>query len=150
MNKTLITRETSFHMGHRVPNHKSKCRNLHGHTYKIIIGVEGLINNEGGKSEEGMVIDFGDLKEILKKKVYDVFDHAFMVYRNDPLFDIFMKEKLFKDMQIIIVDFVPTAENIAKSIYDLLSKSINDENKKLKYVTIWETKNSSATYSGDK
>ncbi len=148
--KTLITRQTSFHMGHRVPNHKSKCRNLHGHTYTVIIGVEGNINTEEGKSEEGMVIDFGDLKELLQKEVYDLLDHGFMVYDKDPLFEIFVENReFFASFKNIVVDFIPTAENIAKWVYEILSPKINDETKKLKYVTLWETQFSSATYPGD-
>lgn len=148
MTKTLITRSVSFHLGHRVPNHKSKCFSIHGHTYDVIIGVEGDVIETKGVSEEGMVIDFGDLKKILQREVYEPLDHGFMIYNEDRIAEIFrINYNLFEKMNIIYVDFIPTAENIAKWIYDKLIHHINTKNLNLKYVTVWETKFSSATYS---
>lgn len=149
MKTTVIERKVTFHMGHRVPNHKSKCRNLHGHTYTVIIGVDGDIIKEEGVSDEGMVIDFGDLKEILQDEIYDFLDHSFMVYNKDYLFEIFKKEVFFNEMKLIIVDFVPTAENIARWLYNKLKDKINSKQRMLKYVTVWETQNSSATFYND-
>ena len=60
----LITKQIEIDMAHRVPNHKSKCHNLHGHRYKIEVGVDDKLITRKGSSSEGMVIDFGDLKDI--------------------------------------------------------------------------------------
>ena len=75
----LITKFIEIDMGHRLPNHKSKCKYFHGHRYKIEVGVEGEIITTKGVSDEGMIIDFDDIKKalmILDKK----FDHGFMMY----------------------------------------------------------------------
>lgn len=134
-------------MGHRVPNHKSKCFNIHGHTYKVIIGVEGKVIETKGTSDEGMVIDFGDLKEILNKVVYEPLDHGFMISVDDEHAEYFRWLYEVHKMNIIFVTFIPTAENIAKWIFNKLKPLIDNKQLKLIYVTVWETLNSSATYS---
>jgi len=150
--ENIITRSVSFHMGHRVPNHKSKCRNIHGHGYKVTIGVKGNINQESGKSEEGMVIDFGDLKDILHDTIYNLCDHAFMIYDGDILWKVTDFKHFCKteNMKIVIVHFIPTAENMAKYFYEIVSnelaiKSINKI--ELSYVIVQETEHSTATYT---
>jgi 6-pyruvoyltetrahydropterin/6-carboxytetrahydropterin synthase len=72
-------------MGHRVPNHKSKCRNLHGHSYLIELGCDDKVISEAGSSSEGMVIDFSDMKEVLMDVIDKQFDHGFVMYDKDDL-----------------------------------------------------------------
>lgn len=145
----LITKTIEIDMGHRVPNHKSKCKNLHGHRYKIEVGVDDKIINLPGHSSEGMVIDYGDLKEIMMKKISDEFDHGFAIYEDDPLAEDFLNYKKNNGMKIIFVEFIPTAENLAKHWFELLVLDLEEKNIKLKYVKVWETPNSTALY-GDK
>lgn len=138
----IITKELEIDMGHRLPNHKSKCKNLHGHRYKIEVGVEGEIITTNGVSGEGMIIDFDDIKKvlmILDKK----FDHGFMMYNKDPFVKIF---KSLEDQKIIYVDFLPTAENISKYFFDLLKPELEKRKVKIKYLKLWETPTSTATY----
>src|SRR5512147_1558552 len=78
-----ITRRLEFDAGHRIPNHNSQCKHLHGHRYAIEITLSGDIITAAGASEEGMVMDFSDVKHIAKERVVDVWDHAFLVYRGD-------------------------------------------------------------------
>ena len=138
----LVTKTIEIDMGHRVPNHKSKCRNFHGHRYVIEVGVDDVIQRKEGTSDEGMVIDFGDLKE--KMMVIDrVFDHGFMMYRKDRYAKDFQRFKA-DGMKIIFVDFIPTAENIAKFWFEKLKLVL--EPVTLKYVKVFETPTSSATY----
>ncbi len=143
----IIERKMHFHMGHRIPNHKSKCRNLHGHTYVMEVGVDDKIITEEGSSDEGMVIDFGDLREIMTKHVYDIFDHGFMVYRKDPLNKEFMESPLIQQTKLIVVDFIPTAENIAQYVYKILERELTLRKIKIKYVRIWETPYANALYT---
>ena len=164
-------------MGHRVPNHKSKCKNPHGHRYVAEVGVDDKVINEKGASNEGMVIDFSDLKEIMMNKIDGVCDHSFMMSRDDidmincffhsaneiSALDLIDEElRLYghahafgiqrnsdKDWKTIIVPFIPTAENIAWWIYVRMEQALKEKGIKLKYVRIWETPNCSAIYSGE-
>ena len=80
---TTIRRYVETDTGHRVPNHKSKCRHFHGHRYRFEAEIEGDVVTEKGVSEEGMLIDFSDVSHILTKYIHDEIDHAFVVYEGD-------------------------------------------------------------------
>ena len=80
---TRIRRWIETDTGHRVPNHKSKCSHMHGHRYRWEAEIEGDVVEDSGVSDEGMLIDFGDVSAILKKHVHDVVDHAFVIYSAD-------------------------------------------------------------------
>src|SRR5512140_3529143 len=98
----LITRRLEFDAGHRIPNHTSQCKHLHGHRYAIeIITAEG-------QSVQGMVMDFSDVKRIANEKLVDAWDHAFLVYRGDKAVCDFLAS--LPDHKTVILDVVPTAE----------------------------------------
>ncbi len=145
----IITKQIEFDAGHRIPNHKSKCRSLHGHRYKVEIGVYGSVNTTVGDSEEGMIVDFGDLKTMLIEKVHDPLDHGFIYYKDDVLLD---KMSLI-DMELkwIIFPYIPTAENIAKWVWEQLIGPIEVWGQAryfLDSVQLWETPTSTAIYKG--
>ncbi len=77
-----ITRKLEFDAGHRIPDHKSQCRNLHGHRYTLEITLVGQVIEEEGSSDNGMIMDFSDVKALAKAHLVDVWDHAFLVYKN--------------------------------------------------------------------
>lgn len=156
--------------GHRVPFHKSKCRNPHGHRYKVEVQVDAhsLIDIEGA-SDEGMVLDFGDLKTIMMQKVHDVLDHGFIVYEDDyellSCFGLWGTDKETEDRpirnatgfangwKIIIFPYIPTAENIAQWIWEQIEPEIKASNDNPNNPRVWltrvavhETPNSTATY----
>lgn len=140
-----VNKIIEWDMGHRVPNHKSKCSNLHGHRYKIELCVEGDLVNKKGLSDEGMVLDFSDLKIIFKQHVHDSLDHACMIWEKDKIFTEFFSQH--KDQKSVIVPFVPTAENIALWIFEKLEDQVHDKYKtylKLYSVKLWETPTSAA------
>jgi len=142
----LITKQIEIDMGHRVPNHKSKCRNLHGHRYCIEVGVDDKIISVKGRADEGMVIDFGDLKDIMMKEIDEVYDHGFIMYDHDDFKDLFegLKET---GQKIIFVPFVPTAENLAQHWFKILNFPLTQKEIKLSYVKVWETPTSTAIYT---
>ena len=142
----LISKFIEIDMGHRVPNHKSKCKNLHGHRYRIEVGVDDKLIKVRGVSNEGMVIDFGDLKKIMMKVIDESYDHGFVMYCDDEFANMF--NTLFADykQKIIFVDFIPTAENLAKHWYELLKIQLENVKIKIKFVRVWETPNSIAVY----
>lgn len=136
----IITKTIEWDMGHRVMNHKSKCKNIHGHRYKMEVTLEGRLVDISGDSSEGMVIDFVDIKRIATEHVHDVLDHGFMVWEKDKKLLKFFAEN--PDQKHIIVPFTSTVENIAKWVFDQLDKKYEDTYKtglKLKSIRMWET-----------
>ena len=142
-----IVKIIQWDMGHRVLNHRSICKGLHGHRYKAEICLEGDIITKSGVSEEGMVIDFADIKKIAKQFVQNQLDHAFMVWEKDDESIHFFQNS--KDHKVIVVRFTPTAENVAQFIFKKLNNQFTDVFKtglKLHSVKLWETPSSYAIY----
>jgi 6-pyruvoyltetrahydropterin/6-carboxytetrahydropterin synthase len=145
-----ITRRLEFDAGHRIPNHNSQCKHLHGHRYAIEITLSGDIIATEGQSEQGMVMDFSDVKRIAKERVVDAWDHAFLVYRNDVAVLNFLNT--LPNHKTVVLDVVPTAENLAKAAFDLLLDAYRDTygtHLKLERVRLFETPNNWADYSGN-
>ena len=134
-------------MGHRVLNHRSVCKGLHGHRYKAEICVEGDLVEKKDASEEGMVIDFADIKKTAQQFIQEELDHAFMVWEKDiELLKFFKKSKGHKP---VIVPFTPTAENVAAYIFNELKDKFTDVFKTglhLQSVKLWETPSSYALF----
>lgn len=124
-----ITRRVEFDAGHRVPDHKSQCRNLHGHRYVLEATVTGEVRDEPGNPENGMITDFGELKEIMLTEVANEWDHAFLVYRNDKIVVGFLSK--ISGHKTVILQVVPTAENLvmlaAQKINDVLQAKYGDK-----------------------
>ena len=143
-----VVKIIQWDMGHRVMNHRSICRGLHGHRYKAEITITGDLVDEKGVSEEGMVVDFSDIKKIALSLIHAKLDHAFMVWDKDQEMINFFKTS--KGHKPVIVSFTPTAENVAKYIFDTLSPKIidsYDNGLHLSSVKVWETPTSCAIYS---
>ena len=134
-------------MGHRVLNHRSVCKGLHGHRYKAEICVEGDLVEKKDASEEGMVIDFADIKKTAQKFIQEELDHAFMVWEKDiELLEFFKNSKGHKP---VIVPFTPTAENVAAYIFNKLKDKFTDvfqTGLRLQSIKLWETPSSYALY----
>jgi 6-pyruvoyltetrahydropterin/6-carboxytetrahydropterin synthase len=144
-----ITTRLEFDSGHRIPNHKSQCRNLHGHRYAIEITLTGDIINQDNLSESGMVMDFSDVKAIAKKYVVDVWDHAFIVYQNDKAIIDFLAT--LPEHKTVIFPSVPTAENMATEAFSILNKQYQDtygNHLRLIRIRLYETPNSWADAIG--
>lgn len=147
-----ISKEIQFDAGHRVPDHSSKCKNPHGHRYRVVAHLESEALMEDG-SETGMVKDFGFLKRLLTTHVHDYLDHGFIVYKGDlpmlTMFDHQWGDKQYSIMwKIIEFPYVPTAENIARWVYERLDHYIgNQPNFELVKVEVWETPTSMAEYT---
>ena len=145
-----IGKVIQWDMGHRVLNHRSICKGLHGHRYKAEICVEGELILESGTSEEGMVIDFADIKKTAQKLIQEKLDHAFMVWDEDnELLEFFKHSKGHKP---VIVPFTPTAENVAAYIFNILNDKFSDVYKTglhLQSIKLWETPSSYALYESE-
>lgn len=116
----ILIKEFEFDAAHNLIHYHGKCEKLHGHTYKLVVKLEGE------PDKEGMIYDFVELKKIVRERVVDKLDHA---YIND-----------------IIPQ--PTAENIAMFVWNELKDVLKRENSRLFEVEIWETKTSGIVYRG--
>ena len=119
-----IAKEFHWEMGHRLPEHFGLCKNIHGHSYKMIVEFEGELD------EQGMVIDYYDVEKIIAP-IIDELDHAFMV-KDDDVIALDFLEKL--NSKKIVVSFESTVENICKYISDQIIKSNLPKN--IQYITI--------------
>jgi 6-pyruvoyltetrahydropterin/6-carboxytetrahydropterin synthase len=140
-----VTKVVEWDMGHRVPNHKSKCRNPHGHRYRLELTVGGPLVEKPGDSSEGMVYDFGDLKGLMMTRVHDVLDHGFMVYQGDQVLTSFFKSCEDQDFRVLVVPFIPTAENLTQWCYEQLQPAL-PAGLSIFRVRLFETPNSWADY----
>jgi len=111
MSKIRITKQFSFETAHALYGYDGKCRNLHGHSYKLSVTVVGTPIEDINHAKLGMVIDFGDLKKIVKEDIEDVFDHATVFNKNTPHVEL-AKELEQRGHDIILVDYQPTTENM--------------------------------------
>lgn len=131
-----IGKEFHWEMGHRLPSHKGACRNMHGHSYRMVVEVEGSIN-----PETGMLIDFGDISKIVKPVVAE-FDHAFLCERSDTEV-LSLLERL--DMKRVVMDEPSTVENICGVFVTKLHAAIGGVPEIDAFtVRIWETATSVA------
>ena len=145
-----IVKIIQWDMGHRVLNHRSVCKGIHGHRYKAEICLEGELIVDSGLSEEGMVIDFSDIKKIAQKFIQNKLDHGFMVWNQDDELLNFFKHS--KGHKLVVVPFTPTAENVAAYIFQKLKNEFLDKFKTglhLHSVKLWETPSSYALYENN-
>lgn len=147
---TVVTKEITIAMGHSVTNHSSKCRGLHGHDYKIIATVNGEVIKTTGSSDEGMVIDFGDLKKTMMDVIDRYYDHGFVIYDQDPRAELLEEATelwSFEKERFHLVPFIPTAENLAEHWYYLLGNALLSQyGIQLLYLQVYETPTSSAIF----
>lgn len=137
-----ITRRLEFDAGHRIPDHRSQCRNLHGHRYVIEITLVGAVINAPGESANGMVMDFSDIKQIAKRLLVDDWDHAFLVYQGDHAVVDFLKQ--LPDHKTVVLEHIPTVENLARIAFDVLQPAYRDSygnQLSLKKIRLYETPN---------
>lgn len=137
-----ITRRLEFDAGHRIPSHTSQCRHLHGHRYAIEITLSGEIITTDGLSEQGMVMDYTEVKRIAKEQLVDAWDHAFLVYRCDTAVLNFLNS--LPNHKTVVLEVPPTAENLAMLAFKLLDGAYRHSygnNLQLERVRIYETPN---------
>ncbi|THF63238.1 6-carboxytetrahydropterin synthase QueD [Pseudothauera rhizosphaerae] len=137
-----ITRRLEFDAGHRIPDHASQCRHIHGHRYAIEVTLSGRIIDAAGQPVNGMVMDFADVKAIAKHHLVDLWDHAFLVYRGDTV----VVELLARipGHKTVVLDVIPTAENLAHLAFRILDPLYRDtygNDLRLEQVRLYETPN---------
>jgi 6-pyruvoyltetrahydropterin/6-carboxytetrahydropterin synthase len=134
MSKIRITKQFSFETGHALYGYDGKCKNVHGHSYKLSVTVIGTPITDTTNVKYGMVIDFSDLKKIVREEIVDLFDHATVFNQNTPHVEL-AEELKSRGHHVILVNYQPTSENMvidfAKKINDRLPNSIQLHSLKL-------------------
>ncbi|MES2545032.1 MAG: 6-carboxytetrahydropterin synthase [Bacteroidota bacterium] len=111
MSKIRITKQFSFETGHALYGYDGKCKNVHGHSYKLSVTVIGSPITDNNNVKFGMVIDFTDLKKIVKEEIVDQFDHATVFNKNTPHIEL-ANELKSRGHHVILVEYQPTSENM--------------------------------------
>lgn len=144
MAKIRITKKFDFEAGHALFGYDGKCKNLHGHSYKLEVTVVGEPINDKQNPKYGMVIDFGDLKKIVKDQIIDIFDHAMIFNKNSPHLELATELKQ-KNHHVILVDYQPTSENMVIDFAHRIKKHL-PRNIALHSLRLQETQSSYATW----
>ena len=130
-----VTREIPFCYGHRLLHYDGKCRHLHGHNGKAVITIEG-----DGLDRLGMVMDFSQIKRVVSTWIDAELDHRMLLHRDDPALPALRQ----LGEPVVVLDVNPTAENIAKLIFDYAAA----QGFPVVEVKLWETESCYATYTG--
>ena len=135
-----ITKIFNFETAHVLYNYDGKCKNMHGHSYKLFVTVKGNPIKDLDHHKNGMVVDFGDIKKIVKEEIVDIWDHAVLVNGDSP--HKLLGESLeSQGHKVIFCEYQPTCENM---LYDIASKiqSKLPSEIQLAYLKLHETENS--------
>lgn len=138
-----VTKEFDFEMAHALWNYDGACRNIHGHSYRLFITIAGEPSNDLNDPKFGMVIDFKDLKRIVKGPVVDFLDHSLVVYREADGAILDKVRSMYEKVHVF--DFQPTCENLVLHIVDTI-RPLLDPGLELVAVRLFETATSFAEW----
>lgn len=144
MSSIRITKQFTFETGHALYGYDGKCRNVHGHSYKLSVTVIGAPISDTSNVKYGMVIDFGDLKKIVKEEIVNVFDHATIFNKNTPHVEL-AKELENRGHNVLLVDYQPTSEMMVIDFANKIKLRL-PENIKLHSLQLRETDTSFAEW----
>jgi 6-pyruvoyltetrahydropterin/6-carboxytetrahydropterin synthase len=144
MSNIRITKQFTFETGHALYGYDGKCRNVHGHSYKLSVTVIGAPISDTSNVKYGMVIDFGDLKKIVKEEIVNVFDHATVFNKNTPHVEL-AKELENRGHNVLLVDYQPTSEMMVIDFANKIKLRL-PENIKLHSLQLRETDTSFAEW----
>lgn len=132
---TTVTKDMTFDAAHMLTGYEGRCRNLHGHTYHLFVEARGELN------DEGMVVDFRLLKELMTREIADRFDHAFMYCDKSPVELEIARVLESNGLKTVPLPFPTTAENLARYFYGVLAGHVD-----VSAVRLMETPTSCAEY----
>ena len=144
MNIIRITKKFDFETGHALYGYDGKCKNIHGRSYKLFVTVQGTPITDTSHVKYGMVIDFTDLKKIVKEEIVDKFDHATVFNKNTPHLELatLLSER---NHDVILVDYQPTTEMMVIDFAEKINKRL-PENISLFSIKLQETESSFAEW----
>jgi len=143
MTKIRITKEFRFEMAHALLNYDGLCSNIHGHSYLLSVTVIGKIIRDELNPKDGMVIDYGQIKDITNNFVISRLDHALLINKSTTGTELYKNNKLFE--KVIFTNFQPTCENILNDIASILKEKL-PENIQLYCLKLRETPTSYAEW----
>jgi len=153
-----ISKEFKFEAAHRLPLHEGGCRNLHGHSYRVVAHLEGAELRRVGPST-GMVADFKDLSTVVRGILDEgrwcgadtvPWDHAVILWEQDPLLEVLRAADL--DLRVVVMINMPTAENMATLLASMIARGLAEipvVGADVIRVDVWETEKSCATWEAD-
>jgi len=144
MSKIRITKQFTFEMAHALHGYDGKCKNIHGHSYKLDVCVIGLPIEDINNPKCGMVIDFGDLKHIVKTQVVDIMDHCTILNTKSPHKDL-AKYLKTNGHKIVEVDYQPTSEKMVADFAERIKHKL-PENMSLHSLKLRETETAFAEW----
>ena len=144
MGNIRITKQFNFETGHALYGYDGKCRNVHGHSYKLSVTVIGTPISDTNHVKLGMVIDFGDLKKIVKEEIVNEFDHATIFNKNTPHVEL-ANELSSRGHKVILADYQPTSENMVIDFATKIKARL-PENIQLHSLKLQETETSFAEW----
>lgn len=132
-----VTREIEFCYGHRLLDYDGKCRHLHGHNGRAVIVLESpRLDNRG------MLVDFGEIKQKVQRWIDENLDHNMILCRDDPILPLLSE----RGERVFVMDCNPTAENIARLIFDRAAEA----GLPVVEVLLWETEKCHAGYARER
>jgi 6-pyruvoyltetrahydropterin/6-carboxytetrahydropterin synthase len=144
MSNIRITKQFDFETGHALYGYDGKCKNVHGHSYKLSVTIIGSPISDSTNVKFGMVLDFGDLKKIVASEVVDKFDHATVFNKNTPHIEL-ANELEKRGHNVILVNYQPTSEMMLIDFAKKIKKRLPD-NIKLHSLKLQETGTSLAEW----
>lgn len=114
-----VTKKFSFDMAHALYGYDGPCKNIHGHTYNLSVTLKGKVIKDNTNPKNGMVIDFGDLKKIVKENILDKYDHALVLNENAS----YSKSEVISNEfeKVILAPYQPTCENLMLDFVSILN-----------------------------
>lgn len=124
MAKIRVTKEFSFEMAHALWNYDGSCSNIHGHSYKLFVTLIGEPIIDKRNPKYGMVVDFSDIKKLVKSRVIDEFDHALVISSDADTDTLKSTQQMFNRLKV--VDFQPTCENLLVHLAEVINQKLPD------------------------
>ena len=143
MNRIRVSKEFHFEAAHALWNYDGQCKNIHGHSYKLIVTLIGTPINDSKHPKNGMLLDFSDLKKTVNQLIINQFDHAVLINRISDMESFYTTKEMFDNM--LVLDYQPTCENILFDIVKRLKDSF-PQNTKLLSARLYETATSFAEW----
>ena len=144
MGKVRITKEFKFEMAHALHGYDGLCANIHGHSYRLWVTVRGDVKKENKHIKDGMVMDFTDLKSIIKPTIIKKYDHSLVLNANSPHANL----DLSAFDKVYYLPYQPTSENLVKDFTNSIT-SLLPENVELLKVVLSETVSSFAEWNSE-
>lgn len=143
MTKIRLTRLFTFETAHALLHYDGPCRRIHGHSYKLEVTVIGTPLVEEEHPKNGMVMDFGDLKQLVQEHIVQPFDHALVLAQESPL-DLLEQLRKY-DHKLVLTPYQPTCENMLIDFQHRLRQRLPGH-VQLHHLKLWETQNSFAEW----